>query len=207
MKRAARLLQSLAILLFLPLMAHAQSEDEHAFLWTQAGGMQDLGTITGSQNSIAYGISQLGEVVGYNIVGTNATPFRWTSKAGMQAIPAFGTIYASAAAVNNSGEIIGDYYPNGTYSQMRAFIWTPTGGLQDLGTLGGITASVGGINRSGQVVGSSTTASGVYHGFLWTQSGGMQGSRYIFPLRRKRRGPDGWLDIRGKWRLRGGCLE
>jgi hypothetical protein len=44
MKRATRRLQSLAILLFLPLMAHAQFENEHAFLWTQAGGMQDLGT-------------------------------------------------------------------------------------------------------------------------------------------------------------------
>jgi probable HAF family extracellular repeat protein len=173
MKRATRLLRLLAILLFLPLMAHAQGEDEHAFLWTQAGGMQDLGTITGSQNSIASGISQLGEVVGVDIVGTTATPFRWTSKAGMQGLPGFGSVSSEALAVNDSGEIIGDYYPNGG-SDTRAFIWTPIGGLQDLGTLGGSIADVGGINQSGQVVGYSDTSSGAGHGFLWTKSGGMQ---------------------------------
>jgi uncharacterized membrane protein len=68
MKRATRLLQSLTILLFLPLMAHAQFENEHAFLWTQAGGMQDLGTITRWQSSIAYAISDAGEVVGSSTI-------------------------------------------------------------------------------------------------------------------------------------------
>jgi probable HAF family extracellular repeat protein len=173
MRRATRLLQLLAILLFLPLMARAQGEDEHAFLWTQAGGMKDLGTITGSQNSIAYGISELGEIVGSDVVGTYATPFRWKANAGMEGLPDFGTIEGYAVAVNNSGEIVGDYYPDGA-SAIRAFIWTPTGGLQDLGTLGGSTAAATGINRSGQVAGYSDTSSGANHGFLWTQSGGMQ---------------------------------
>jgi probable HAF family extracellular repeat protein len=180
MKRATRLLQLLAILLFLPLMAHGQSEDLHAFLWTQAGGMQDLGTITGSQNSIAYGISELGEIVGSDVVGTHATPFRWKANAGMEGLPDFGTIEGYAVAVNSSGEIVGDYYPDGT-SAIRAFIWTPTAGLQDLGTLGGSTAAPLGINRPGQVVGYSDTSSGANHGFLWTQSGGMQDLGTFFP--------------------------
>jgi probable HAF family extracellular repeat protein len=174
MKRSTRLLQLLAILLFLPLMARAQSEAEHAFLWTQTGGMHDLGTITGARNSVANAISLSGEVVGSNSVGNDWTSFRWTSKAGMQGLPAFGTIDTSANAVNNSGEIVGDYYPNGTSSPAHAFIWTPADGLQDLGTLGGNMATAAAINRSGQVVGYSTTASGSIHGFLWTQSGEMQ---------------------------------
>jgi probable HAF family extracellular repeat protein len=174
MKRAMRLIPSLAILLCLPLMAHAQSEAEHAFLWTQTGGIQDLGTITGARNSVANAISPSGEVVGSDSVRNNWTPFRWTSKAGMQGLPAFGTIDTSAIAVNDSGEIVGDYYPNGISSPVQAFIWTPADGLQDLGTLGGNMATAAAINTSGQVVGSSTTASGSIHGFLWTQSGGMQ---------------------------------
>ena len=135
-----KLLQCLAIVALLPLMAQAQFEDEHAFLWTQVGGMQDLGTITGSQNSIAYGIGQSGEVVGYDIVGNNAVPFRWTSKAGMQGLAGFGADYGSAVAVNNSGVVVGNYSPVGA-TEGRAFIWTSTVGLQDMGTLGGDTAT------------------------------------------------------------------
>lgn len=176
MKRATRLLQLLAILLFLPLMAHAQAEDEHAFLWTQAGGMQDLGTITGSQNSIANGISQLGEVVGYDTGvgsrGTGATAFRWTPSAGMQHLPGSSTTYSVAVAVNNLGDAAGVYYATGTIA--HAFIWTQAAGFQDIGTLGGSTSAATGINRSGEVVGYSQSASRAGHGFLWTQGAGMQ---------------------------------
>jgi probable HAF family extracellular repeat protein len=172
MKRAMRHLQLLAILLFLPLMAHAQGEDEHAFLWTQAGGMQDLGTIQGWQTSIAYAISDSGEVVGYDVLNTDATTFRWTRSAGMQHLPGSSTTYSVAVAVNDAGDVAGTYDPTSTTG--HGFIWTRAGGFQDLGTLGGNNSVVTGMNRSGSIVGYSDTSSGVGHGFLWTQSGGMQ---------------------------------
>jgi len=150
MKRATRLIPSLAILLFLPLMAHAQSEDQHAFLWTEAGGMQDLGTITGWQDSYALAISDSGQVVGNDNLNSDVTTFRWTQSTGMQHLPGSSTTYSYAVAVNDSGEIAGIYYPTG--NNPHAFVWTQTGGIQDLGTLGGITSSATGINRSGQVV-------------------------------------------------------
>jgi probable HAF family extracellular repeat protein len=171
----------LAILLFLPLMAHAQSELLHAFLWTQADGMQDLGTIPGWQNSIAYAISDSGEVVGYdsNTAG-NVTAFRWTVKAGMQHLPGASMTWSVAVAVNNSGDVAGGYYPTGTTTG-RGFIWTQAAGFQDIGTLGGSTTGVGGMNRSAEIVGSSETSSGADHGFLWTQGGGMQDLGTFFP--------------------------
>lgn len=179
MKRATRLFQLLAILLFLSLMAHAQSGFDHAFLWTQADGMEDLGTIQGWQISIAYAISGSGEVVGYDILNTDATAFRWTPSAGMQHLPGSSTTYSVAVAVNNSGDVAGVYYATGTI--VHAFVWTQAGGFQDMGTLGGTTSTATGINRSGEVVGYSETSSGATHGFLWTQSGGMQDLGAFFP--------------------------
>ena len=173
MKRATRLLQLLAILLFLPSMAHAQFEDEHAFLCTQAGGMEDLGTIPGWPNSFATAISDSGEVVGSDGLNSDVTAFRWTRSAGMQHLPGSSSSYSAAVAVNDSGDVAGVYYPTGT-TTVHGFIWTPVGGFQDLGTLGGSTTTVTGINQSGEVVGYSEIASGAGHGFLWTQSGGMQ---------------------------------
>ena len=172
MKRATRLFQVIVIVAFLPLMAHAQFEYEHGFLWTQAGGMEDLGVIKGWQNSFALAISDSGQVVGTDSVNADSTTFRWTRSAGMQHLPGSSTTYSVAVAVNNSGEVAGLYYP--TPGNVHAFVWTQAGGIQDLGTLGGSTSEATGINRSGQVVGYSATASGVYHAFLWTQSAGMQ---------------------------------
>lgn len=179
MRPSAKFFWSLAIVLFLPLMAHAQFEYDHAFLWTQVGGMQDLGTIQGLQNSYAFGISGSGEVVGYDQT-SSAIAFRWSSKAGMQRLPRGGTIDSYALAVNNSGDVAGYYDLSSTIG--HAFIWTKTSGFQDLGTLGGNSSLVTGINRSGTVVGYSDTSSGIAHGFLWTQNGGMQDIGTFIPF-------------------------
>jgi len=168
MKRAMRLLQCLAILLFLPLMAQAQAE--HAFLWTQAGGMEDLGTLPQSQNSFALAISNSGEIVGYNTPKNVTAASRWTSKAGMQ--PLFVASYSVARGVNDSGEIVGDYITSAGLD--HAFLWTQASGLQDLGTLGGSSSIATAINQSGQVVGYSTTSTNFTHAFLWTSTTGMQ---------------------------------
>jgi len=52
-----------------------QFEDEHAFLCTQAGGMEDLGTIPGWPNSFATAISDSGEVVGSDGLNSDVTRF------------------------------------------------------------------------------------------------------------------------------------
>jgi len=38
------------------------------------------------------------------------------------------------------------------------------------------------MNRSAEIVGSSETSSGVEHGFLWTQGGGMQDLGTFMPI-------------------------
>lgn len=60
----------------------------HAFRWTQATGMQDLGVLPGGPLSVAYAVSGDGAaVVGMSYAGPTSPvdyrPFRWTSGGGM----------------------------------------------------------------------------------------------------------------------------
>jgi probable HAF family extracellular repeat protein len=38
----------------------------HAVVWTSKNGIKDLGTLPGDNESVAYGINNLGQVVGYS---------------------------------------------------------------------------------------------------------------------------------------------
>jgi probable HAF family extracellular repeat protein len=49
----------------------------HAFLWTEADGMQDLGTLPGDAISQALGINGLGQVVGLSCGGSGCSAFLW----------------------------------------------------------------------------------------------------------------------------------
>ena len=87
------MLQPRKILIFALLLiaagvcVHAQSNTQHAFLWSPTTGMQDLGSLGG--NSYAYSINNSGHVVGYYIDGFgNSRAFLWTSSGGMRDISA-----------------------------------------------------------------------------------------------------------------------
>jgi probable HAF family extracellular repeat protein len=109
----------------------------HAFRWTLAGGLQDLGLTTGDQ-SIALAISADEKV----IVGeaTDASgfwrAFRWTASTGMQDIGTLGGPESKAYSVNRDGTVIvGTSLTSGSTGSNHAFRWTPTTGMQDLRTL------------------------------------------------------------------------
>ena len=163
---------SFAVLLMIVAVSSLSvAQYSHAFLWTQTGGMQDLGTIPGYQDSYGVAINQLGEIVGEVVTpGSHAVAWHWTEAGGMQPLRGMEGLYCSPAAVNNSGAVAGNCYSTRT----RGFFWTPSGGIQDIGTLGGNYTNVIGMNRSGEIVGDSTTADGLDHAFLWTQTTGMQ---------------------------------
>jgi probable HAF family extracellular repeat protein len=125
----------------------------HPILWAN-GAMHDLGTLGGATANDAFGINDLGEVV-----GTTIHAFLWTRESGMMDLGFAGNAYK----VNNRTEIVGK-----VSASSHAFLWRD-GSLLDLGTLyGGVSAAYG-INNSGQVVGQSSGRA-----FLWTEQAGMK---------------------------------
>ena len=149
------------------------SGDQHAFLWTAAGGMVDLGTLGGSLRQISVtGVNDSGRVVGYGYLATGEQrAFSWTAADGMVGLGTLGGSRSEAHGVNSSGKIVG--YSHTASGDWHAFSWTAATGMVDLGTLGGPYSFGTAVSDSGQVIGSSYTASGESHAVLWTAAGGM----------------------------------
>jgi probable HAF family extracellular repeat protein len=151
----------------------------HAFVWTSAGGLRDLGTLGNpADDSVAEAINNSDQVVGYSFLGNDAgaRAFLWTSGAGMKSLGTLGGNNSSATGINDAGQVVGTSLiaPVRGSSATHPFLWTAAGGMQDLGTLGGTDATALAINNSGAVVGYSDVADGHTHAFLWTAAGGMQ---------------------------------
>jgi probable HAF family extracellular repeat protein len=144
----------------------------HAVLWT-AGTAQDLGTLGTGGYSEAWGINNLGQVVGYSYTDGGSFPthaFLYTPEAGLEDLtPESDTGYATD--INDLGQVTGYKTALGGY---HAFRWQG-GTFTDLGVLAGFAHSFGwAINASGRVAGSSSTASGNSERLVRSLDGGLQ---------------------------------
>ena len=108
--------------------------NNEAFRWTESGGLEGLGTLTGgSFPSAAYAVSADGTVV----VGASHAPwgieaFAWTEAGGMQGLGDLPgeQFYSSGNAVSADGTIV---VGNSTGAEGgRAFIWDSTHGMRSL---------------------------------------------------------------------------
>lgn len=158
---------------------------DHAFRWTSAGGMVDLGDFQGGVSfSNAQSVSADGSVVaGYSLRSDNSIhAFRWTQVGGLSdlgTLGAFGAERAESFALDVSEEglvVVGVGTTSASIYQ-HGFRWTQATGMVDLGTFGGnvgLYSTAYATNQDGSViVGGGGTSAGYVHAFRWTQVGGM----------------------------------
>jgi probable HAF family extracellular repeat protein len=138
--------------------------------------VQDLGALPGDSSSIAWGINQQGDVVGWSNGPNGTRAFVFTDAGGMVALPGLSDRPKTIARrINDAGDIVGTANAGGT-DLGHAVRWRG-GAIKDLGTLGaGAYSESWGINSFGDVVGESYTDGGSFsgvHAFLYTDANGL----------------------------------
>jgi len=146
----------------------------HAFRWTRSHGMQDLGTLGGT-DSAAFYINDRGQIAGWSFTNTTVNPttgiptvapFLW-EKGKMLDLGNLGGTLGVANALNNRGEVVGASNLAGDLTE-HPFLWSEFEGMKDLGTLGGTFGHANYINDAGEIVGTATPAGDPFgRAFLW----------------------------------------
>jgi probable HAF family extracellular repeat protein len=139
--------------------------------------VQDLGVLAGDSSSVAWGINENGDVVGWSSGPGGLRAFVRTDGGAMVALPGLPSRPQTyARSINDAGDIVGTATAGGT-DLGHAVLWR-SGVIQDLGTLGtGAFSEAWAINNFGQIVGRSYTAGGSFlgiHGFIYTKADGLR---------------------------------
>jgi probable HAF family extracellular repeat protein len=154
--------------------SYTQAGFRHAFIWTEAGGIKDLGTLGGWQSQ-ATGINDHGRVVGWSMLATGLTHgFVWSAETGMKdlgVVPGYQSSFAQG--VNKRGDIYGWVESGATYSP-GMFFWTDVSGFTRLGPPGIYWSVATGLNDRGEIIGYTKDTPFDNSAFIWTTESGVK---------------------------------
>jgi probable HAF family extracellular repeat protein len=141
----------------------------------------DLGTL-GGETSDAYGLNNLGQVIGDSLTASGEShPFFWSKEDGLIDIGVIGGIdgfngYSHAQDINDYGEVVGYYRNFNTDAYRHIFLWSKETGIYDpLPDLPdqGYEISARGINNLRQVLANYQIGGYENHSFIWTKDSGL----------------------------------
>ena len=139
----------------------------HAMRFTDAGGVEDLGTISGGQAE-ATSINRFGQTAGWS-----SAPGGWhafvSGPGGRRDLGTLGGATSVANGINDAGTVVGSaQVPDGS---QQAFIFTPAAGMRSLGIP---NSGARAINNRDQVAGSFVSAARYSRAFRYTPGVGLQ---------------------------------
>jgi probable HAF family extracellular repeat protein len=136
----------------------------HAFIY-EGGTMTDLGTL-GGPISVAFGINDLGQIVGRSRTATGEPHAFLYEQGAMTDLGTLGGNYSSARAINSQGWIVGGSRP--PTGPIRAFV-VIHGVMRELGTLGGTYSEAFAVSNTGVIVGVAHTSAEQLHAFAYNK--------------------------------------
>src|SRR3984957_5293349 len=121
-------------------------------------------------NSVALGINNRGEVVGYSFKGDEYQAFGYSSSdKTLTDVGSLGGKINAACAINDAGQIVG--YSQDANGNLLAFISSRNQPIASLGTIDGASTSEAfGINNSGAAVGDSQSGSQNHRPVLFSKN-------------------------------------